>query len=128
MERCYESATAEQRDAGAGVLLDGRLLRTPAKAEMRLPTLPLAQAIAAEWDAQTTEIAPLRMPLTRLAATAIDRVAADPSVTTADIVRYGGTDLLFYRAEAPPAMVANQAGLWSPRTASCRATADLKTG
>src|SRR3546814_9450543 len=91
MKRFYKTATAEPREGGAVVLLDGRLLRTPAKAEMRLPALPLAQAIATEWDAQTTEIAPLRMPLTRLAATAIDRVATDPSVTTADIVRYGGT-------------------------------------
>lgn len=114
MKRFYKTATAEPCPGGAVVLLDGRLLRTPAKAEMLLPTLSLAQAVAAEWNAQTTEIAPLRMPLTRLAATAIDRVAADPAVTTAEIVRYGGTDLLSYRAETPPELVASQDAVWSP--------------
>lgn len=126
MKRFYKTATAEARAGGAVVLLDGRLLRTPAKAEMLLPTLPLAQAIAFEWDAQTTEIAPLRMPLTRLAATAIDRVAADPAVTTAEIVRYGGTDLLSYRAETPPELVASQDGLWSPLLDWFRARYDIQ--
>src|SRR3546814_17409953 len=66
------------------------------------------------------------MPLTRLAATAIDRVAADPSVTTADIVRYGGTDLLSYRVEAPPELVARQDGLWSPLLDWFRARYDIQ--
>src|SRR3546814_11729336 len=68
----------------------------------------------------------LRIPRPRRAATAIDRVAADTSVTTADIVRYGGTDLLSYRAEAPPELVASQDGLWSPLLDWFRARYDIQ--
>lgn len=115
MKRFYKTATAVAREGGGAVVhLDGRLLRTPAKAEMVLPSLALAQAVAAEWEAQQGEIAPLRMPLTRLAATAIDRIAADRASATADIVRYGGTDLLSYRTEAPAELVASQEETWSP--------------
>ena len=115
MKRFYKTATAAMRDGGgASVLLDGRVLRTPARAEMVLPNLALAEAVAAEWDAQQGEITPARMPLTRLAATAIDRIAVDPAPTTADIVRYGGTDLLSYRAEAPTELVASQEQVWTP--------------
>jgi chaperone required for assembly of F1-ATPase len=115
MKRFYKTASASPREGGgAQVLLDGRPLRTPAKAEMVLPTLALAQAVAAEWDAQQTEIAPLRMPLTRLVATAIDRIAADPALATADIVRYAGTDLLSYRTDAPAELATSQEQSWSP--------------
>jgi chaperone required for assembly of F1-ATPase len=115
MKRFYKSATAAARDdGGAQVLLDGRPLRTPARAEMILPTLALAGAVAAEWDAQQGEIVPQRMPLTRLAATAIDRVTVDPAPAIADIVRYCGTDLLSYRTEAPAELVASQQRTWSP--------------
>ena len=115
MKRFYKTAMAVPRDGGGAVVhLDHRLLRTPAKAEMVLPSQALAEAVAAEWDAQEKEIAPLRMPLTRLVATAIDRVSTDRASATADIVRYGGTDLLSYRTEAPAELVASQNETWSP--------------
>jgi len=115
MKRFYKTATAAPcDDGGAVVLLDGRVLRTPARAEMVLPTLALAEAVAAEWAAQQTEIRPQQMPLTRLAATALDRVAADPETPATEIVRYGGTDLLSYRAAEPADLVALQDAVWTP--------------
>lgn len=115
MKRFYKTAAAERRPDGMSVvLLDGRPLKTPAKAELAVSSFPLAQAIAAEWQVQQDEIKPLQMPLTRLVATAIDRVAVDPSAAIAEIVRYGDTDLLSYRAEAPQELVARQGEVWQP--------------
>lgn len=116
MKRFYKTVTAEAGGQGEGAVirLDGRLLKTPAKAEMRLPNLALAEAIAEEWRAQTDTIRPQSMPLTQLAATAIDRVAVDPRFAHEDIVRYGDTDLLSYRAEAPVELAERQAAVWQP--------------
>ena len=63
---------------GFGVRLDGRPLRTPAGAPLVVPTEALAAAIAAEWDALDGEIRPERLPFTRAANVAIDRVAPRP--------------------------------------------------
>lgn len=115
MKRFYKTVTAEAAgEGGAVVRLDGRLLKTPAKVEMRLPSLSLAEAIAAEWQAQQTEIRPQTMPLMQLAATALDRVANDPGFTSTEIVRYGDTDLLSYRADEPAALAERQAAEWQP--------------
>lgn len=114
MKRFYKLATAEQAEDGAIVRLDGRVLKTPAKAEMRLPTLALAEAIAGEWQAQQEEIRPQSMPLMQLAATAIDRVMADATFASNDVVRYGDTDLLSYRADEPATLAERQAAEWQP--------------
>lgn len=114
MKRFYKTVTAEPDNDGAVIRLDGRLLKTPAKADMRLPSLALAQAIAEEWQTQQDEIRPTTMPLMQLAATAIDRVRGDPRFASDEVVRYGGTDLLSYRAEEPAALAARQAAEWQP--------------
>ncbi len=115
MKRFYKVASASRRADGLhGVMLDNRPLKTPAKADFCLPNQALAEAIAAEWEAQQPEIRPLEMPLTRLVATATDRTALDRPGVTAEIVRYGDTDLLSYRAEQPPELAARQAATWQP--------------
>lgn len=114
MKRFYKTASAEQREDGAVVLLDGRALKTPAKLDMTLPNLALAEAIAEEWAAQGESIQPQTMPLMKLAATAIDRIAVDASHATADIVRYSGSDLLCYRADMQVELAARQEEVWQP--------------
>jgi hypothetical protein len=54
------------------------------------------------------------MPLMQLAATAIDRTAAQCGRTIDEIVSYAGTDLVCYRAERPPELVARQSATWQP--------------
>ena len=39
-----------------GIRLDGRPVRTPARAELKLPTAALAEAVAGEWRAQAESI------------------------------------------------------------------------
>jgi chaperone required for assembly of F1-ATPase len=74
----------------------------------------LAAAIAAEWDAQRDEIRPEKMPLTRLAATAIDRTAFQREGVVAETANFAGTDLVCYRADQQPALAARQQAIWQP--------------
>jgi chaperone required for assembly of F1-ATPase len=114
MKRVYKQATARAAEGGWGVALDGRPMRTPAKHELIVPSAALAEAIAAEWDAQQDEIRPATMPLTRLAATAIDRTRTQRELVVAEAANYAGTDLVCYRAEHPPALIARQHAEWQP--------------
>jgi chaperone required for assembly of F1-ATPase len=114
MRRVYKGVASRWVDGGWGVFLDNRPLRTPAKRALTVPSQSLAEAIAAEWDTQVTDIRPERMPLTRLAATALDRTAEAHDQVAADVANYATTDLLCYRADGPPALVARQAAMWQP--------------
>lgn len=113
-KRFWTTATAEATPEGWEVRLDGRPLRTPAKAQLLLPTRALAEAVAAEWAAQGETIAPATMPLTRAANSAIDKVAPQRAEVVAMLAAYGETDLLCHRAEAPGALVRRQAEAWDP--------------
>lgn len=99
---------------GWGVALDGKPLRTPGRRPLAVPTRALAEAIAAEWNAQGDRIDPRSMRLTGLANAAIDRIAIDPARYVADLARYGETDLLCYRAEGPEGLCARQCAAWDP--------------
>jgi chaperone required for assembly of F1-ATPase len=114
MKRVYKSVTACRVDGGWGIRLDGRPLRTPARRELRLPSEPLAAAIAAEWNAQDPDIRPETMPLTRLAATALDRIAEKREEVAAEVAGYAATDLVCYRADHPATLVARQHAVWQP--------------
>ncbi|HLH94789.1 MAG TPA: ATP12 family protein [Xanthobacteraceae bacterium] len=115
--RFYKSAQVEDsgRDEhGFAVRLDGRAVRTPARHVLEVPARALAEAIAAEWNAQGDVIDPAKMPLTRLANSIIDGVAAAPAEVAAEIARYLASDLLVYRATGPQELVARQAQAWNP--------------
>jgi chaperone required for assembly of F1-ATPase len=119
MKRVYGTVESPRVDraggnGGWGIALDGKPVRTPAKLELAVPSAALAAAIAAEWDAQRDEIRPATMPLTRLAATAIDRTAAQRDLVVAETANYAATDLVCYRAEHPPALAARQHAVWQP--------------
>jgi chaperone required for assembly of F1-ATPase len=100
--------------SGYGVLLDGRPARTPAGRPLRVPTPDLASAIAAEWRAQDAVIDLHAMPLTQLAATALDRVGPDRQAVIESIVDYAETDLVCYWADQPPDLTDRQRQLWAP--------------
>lgn len=114
VKRFWKGADAVEVDGGYGVALDGRSVRTPAKAVLVVPTRSLAEAIAAEWDAQEGVVDPGQMPLTRAANSAIDKVTPQFDAVVDEIVRYGTTDLLCYRAHAPEGLIARQAVGWDP--------------
>ncbi len=114
MKRFYKTTGVDAVDGGFRVLLDGRPMKTPAKAELLLPALGLAEAVAEEWEQQVEEIEPDAMPITRLATTALDRMPElrDPAIQ--EIADYAGTDLVCYRAADPDDLVRLQHEAWQP--------------
>lgn len=113
-KRFYTSAGVSEGPDGFGITLDGKQVRTPGKNVLAAPTRDLAEAIAAEWDAQGENIDPMSMPLTRLANSVIDGVAGNVQSVSDDAAKYLETDLLFYRAGFPEALVQKQAEHWDP--------------
>lgn len=112
--RLYDKATTAALADGYAVRLDDKPIRTPARRLLAAPTLALAEAIAAEWQAQKDIIDPAKMPLTRLANAIVDGVADAPQPVATEIAKYLGSDLLLYRAGAPPGLVERQAQHWDP--------------
>ncbi len=112
--RFYRDVAVSETPDGFAILLDGRPVRTPARKVLAAPSRRLAEAIAAEWDAQRETIDPAQMPLTRLANAIIDGVAATPGPVADEVEKFLGSDLLFYRAEGPEGLVARQARHWDP--------------
>ncbi len=114
MRRFYERVSVMKVDGGHSVLLDERELKTPAKRPLHLPSAELAALVADEWNSQDGEIHPYNMIHTRLASTAVDRVAENVDATISEFGRYVGSDLLCYRAEGPAPLVELQASRWDP--------------
>jgi chaperone required for assembly of F1-ATPase len=113
-KRFYASASIGEADGGFSILLDGRPIKTPSGHRVNVPVRSLAEAIAAEWNAQGEIIDPLTMPLTRFANSVVEGVADRVEAVADDVAKYLGSDLLFYRAGHPDALVAREAVLWDP--------------
>jgi len=113
-KRFWKNAEVVAVGGGFTVHLDGRTIKTPAKALLEVPTRALADLIAAEWQAQGERIAPETMPATRAANAAIDKVRGQFAEVAALVAAYGETDLLCYRAEGPAGLRARQDAAWDP--------------
>ena len=114
MKRFWTDVALNETSGGWSIALDQRLLKTPARETLLVGSRPLGEAIADEWRACGEEIDPRAMPLTGLANAAIDHVAPAPARFAADLAQYAEGDLLCYRAEHPPKLVAAQAAAWDP--------------
>ena len=125
MKRFWKDVTVERADGGWDIRLDGRPVKTPARAALAVPTEALAAAIAEEWRSVGETIDPRAMPLTGLANAAIDRVAPDPKLFAQGLARYAEADLACYRAEGPRALVARQAESWDSLLAWARRRFDV---
>lgn len=118
MKRFWDAATCRKDDQGYAVLLDDRPVHLPGGGVLLVASEALAQAMAAEWaeagGAKGGEMSFEDTPLTRLAGTALGRIAPNPDLTIDAIARYGETDLLCYRATFPPKLIERQAREWQP--------------
>lgn len=114
LRRFYKDATVAPAPGGFGLRLDGRVLRTPGKAELIAPTRALAEAVAEEWRSQGATVEPATMPMTQLLNTAIERVPPRRAEIAAEIAAYAETDLVCFRAAGPPDLVARQDAAWDP--------------
>jgi len=113
-KRFWKQAEVVAAENGFTVSLDGRSLKTPAKTAFWVPTQALADAIAAEWQAQDGKVKPETMPYTRTANSALDKVHPQFAAVADMLAAYGGSDLLCYRAEAPQELIARQQAAWDP--------------
>lgn len=116
----FKQANVSPSAAGWGLQLDGKPIKTPKGYQLWVPSCALAQALADEWNGLDDKIDPTRLPLTRLANTAIDGTAQNRGALLADLRRYGGNDLICYRCEGPDALAAREAEIWDPLLAWCR--------
>ena len=116
MKRFWTDARAEPEAGSWSVRLDGKPMRLPGGAALRIPTATLAHAIADEWAAAGAapggEMTYADVPLTRIAGTAQERVAPAAAAVALELARYGESDLLCYRATEPPELVAAEAAAW----------------
>ena len=115
LKRIYKSVAVADVPDGFAVQLDGRPVRTPAGKPLVIAGHGrLAAEVAREWEAQSEIIRPSTMPLTQLAATALDRVGPERPAILEHLEAYAQTDLLCYRAQSPAELRARQDELWHP--------------
>jgi chaperone required for assembly of F1-ATPase len=125
MKRFWKAVSVEYEEDGWALKLDGRPVKTPARALLVAPTKALAEAIADEWRAVEETIDPRAMPLTGLANAAIDRVAPAPQAFAASLATYAETDLTCYRATGPRELVDLQNTAWDTLQAWARRRYDV---
>jgi chaperone required for assembly of F1-ATPase len=113
-KRFYKEAGVTEADHGFAVTLDGKPIKTPSGRSVTVPVRAIADAIAAEWQAQQETIDPLTMPLTRFANSVVESVADRIELVRDDVAKYFQSDLLFYRAGHPQELVAKEAKHWDP--------------
>jgi chaperone required for assembly of F1-ATPase len=113
-KRFWKETTVAATEDGFTVLLDGRNVRTPAKALLVVPSEALADEIRHEWDSQEEGVNPETMPYTRGANAAIDKVSVQHAEVADMLAAYGDCDLLCYRADSPHELVTRQAEAWDP--------------
>lgn len=114
MRRFWKEVSLEQGTYGHGIRLDGKKVNTPGRNELMLPTLALADAVVAEWDAVEEKIDPAAMPMTGLANAATDKIREDRDTFVDQITAYGESDAFCYRADAGEALTHKQALVWDP--------------
>lgn len=113
-KRFYKEAGVAAEGEGFALVLDGRPALTPARNRLAVPSQALAQAMAAEWEAQAEFIEPSSMPVTRIVNSALDGVASQMEAVGAEVSKYAESDMLCYRAGTPQNLVAEQAAAWDP--------------
>ena len=112
--RFYSQAGLVEAADGFAITLDDKPVRTPSGRALVAPSRGIAEGIVGEWQAQQQFIDPLTMPLTRLANSVVDAVVDRVEAVADDIAKYLGSDLLFYRAGHPEALVSREAARWDP--------------
>ncbi len=125
MKRFYKHVDVQEasgRDgAGWQVTLDGRGIKTVKGMPQIVPTKGLALDLASEWRGQEEKIDPATFPMRDMADYAIDIVAPHPAGVAHELVAYGDTDTLLYRADPDEPLFARQMEVWEPIVAAFEA-------
>jgi chaperone required for assembly of F1-ATPase len=113
-KRFYAAVAVKESKGGLTVTLDDKPIKTPSRKVVTAPNRAIAEAIAAEWEAQREIIDPLTMPLTRFANSVVEAVVDRVELVADDVEKFLHSDLLFYRAGHPAALVEREAAYWDP--------------
>ncbi|MEO9463668.1 MAG: ATP12 family protein [Marinomonas sp.] len=114
MKRFYTNVSVQPAGDAWQITLDDRPIKTQGGTLQLVPTLALAKAMAAEWDAQGEKLDTSAFVYRDLTDFAIDQVAADPASTLETLGKYAETDTLCYRADPGDALFARQEAEWEP--------------
>ena len=114
MKRFYKDVTVKTSESGYQICLDGRSVRSPAKAVVVVPTQALAEAVQTEWQAVEDEIRPEDMPLYSMAVTVTDRVTPQRKALVDELAGYIHDDVLRYRSGEDLDLASRQTEIWDP--------------
>lgn len=112
--RFYKKVEVAEKDGDFAVFLDGRVTKTPGRVEIIVQERGLAEAIAAEWEAQVERINPMKMPLVRLVNAGVEGGAAVAPKLREEVIKFAGNDLMLFRADSPQELVNAQDAGWDP--------------
>jgi chaperone required for assembly of F1-ATPase len=112
--RSYETVSVERTGDDYAVRLDDKPLTTPGGRPVVVPWPELAEAVAAEWRAQGAKPNMAGLTMTRIAATALDRIPDRRAGVVDELLAYAETELVCHRAESPAELVARQQATWQP--------------
>lgn len=117
--RFWDRAEVVSEPEGFAVRLDGRLVRLPGGAVLRVGSRALAEALAGEWQAaggggKGGDFAPSDLRLTRIAGTMLERIAPDRAAVIGVLLGYARHELLCYRVRYPALLVERQQQEWDP--------------
>lgn len=121
MKRFYQTVGTTAQDAGWRVTLDGRPIKTVGGRAQIVPTAALAERLAGEWAAQGETIDPAGFLFRDMTDYAIDVVGPDRDQAIRELVPYGETDTLCYRAEPGDSLRREQDLVWEPILAAAEA-------
>lgn len=113
-KRFYKSASVVKSDGACLISLDGKIAKTRGGNPLSAVTSRLADAVAAEWNAQGDHIDFAGMPMTRFAMTVRDLGSSDAAKWRGAVMSFFRSDLVCYRAREPDALVRRQAAAWDP--------------
>ena len=114
VRRFWDKVRIVENEGGFSITLDDKLVHTPGKRILVVPNHALAEALSTEWNSQNDTVEPGRIPLTRHANSTIDSGVLRRAEVIEEVVRYGATDLVCYRATDPPELIERQIAGWHP--------------
>lgn len=126
MKRFYREVSVEPAPGGWCIALDKRALKTARGAAQVIPSLPLAEAMAAEWAQQADEIDSAGFVFRDLADYAIDVIAPDRPTAIGGLLAFGESDTLCYRADPEDALFRRQEEVWEPLLGATEARHGLR--
>lgn len=130
LKRFWKTVDVDSRDNGFTVTLDKRAIKTPSGNTLLLPKNKrlAATLIAYEWNIQDKFLKPHALPMTSIAARAIDTLRDENmrAKVHVSLLNYLDTDTVCFHYDASPPLVELQQKHWDPLLKWARATFDVE--